>query len=127
MPIVSNNRDLKKLIVAHGDDQFAELVRVLFINDGRDDPTRQNTEFMAPLRTDRSRSNNMSGGPSKHLKVSVVAHRARLSLDPATYQGPKMKKGDIVMALERDGEPRFEVVSIDDRSLTRHIVNLNLK
>lgn len=127
MPIVTGRKALIERVLAAGDQQFAEEVRILFMKDSKDDPLRTNLDVIAPLRVGTGEARNMSGERSRDLKVSVIAATATLSIDPATYDGPNINVGDIVVATERPGKPRFEVRSIDDRSHTRLVLHLNMK
>lgn len=93
--------------------------------DGRSDPDRPSIEIVAPLRTGPKRAANMPGGFSQSWRARLAAGKAQLHIDPIANPGIVLREKDKVQALERPGQPWFEVVYFDDRNHTRHIAELS--
>jgi len=115
---------IRDRVLAAVDKTFAETVEIKFLDGGKADPDRANTEVVAPLRTGNIAAKNLSGGVSQKWKAKVAAAGGTLSINRATYTGPKPQKGDKIKAIERQGKPFFEVLAIDDRSHTRLVLIL---
>jgi len=123
MPIApARFHSLRDKTVRAVDTAFAELVRIAFKKDGKNDPDRTDIELEAPLRTTSKVS---PLGRASEWEGSVAASPATLHIDAATYDGPVIRKKDKVRALSRRGQPWFEVVYVDDRTHTRIIVHLS--
>jgi len=110
----------------HGtvDGMFAERVRIVSWKDGREDPDRPAREIIAPLVDEERDNQNLSGGRAGKFLADVRAGGAVLRPDRAAYPDLDIREGDEVIALERQGEPRWRVSSIDTRGHGRLIVNL---
>ena len=119
--------DLRDEMLGEVNAEMAETVKILFMRNGRDDPSRTNMETMQVLRVRRAKTNDMSGGPSKTLKVGITAEMAQLHINRAAYDGPDIVSGDVVIALARAGNPRFEVKQVDDRGHNRLTLGLTIQ
>ncbi|MDF2369391.1 MAG: hypothetical protein P1V21_01230 [Rhizobiaceae bacterium] len=119
--------DLRDEMMGEVNAEMAETVKILFMRNGRDDQSRTNLETIQVLRVRRAKTNNMSGGPSKTLKVGITAEMAQLHINRATYEGPDILSGDVVIALARAGNPRFEVRQVDDRGHNRLTLELTIQ
>ena len=119
MPVAAAFHGLRDRVLKRNDALFGERVRLVFMADGEPDGTRESIEVTGVLRSQRGRTTRVPDG-----KVLVAGQKTTLSLDPAAYSGPPLRKGDKVRALARPGEPWFEVLHVDDRSHTRIVAEL---
>jgi hypothetical protein len=125
MPVSARFHNLRDKVLASVDSKFAEPVRLFFQKNGVADPSRTNVDIEAVLRVGEGKSSSVAGGNSAGWRSRIVADKAQLHINRATYVGPQPKSGDKVKAISRHGEPFFEVVDVDDRSHTRLVLNLN--
>ncbi|KPD11613.1 hypothetical protein AN476_15090 [Phaeobacter sp. 11ANDIMAR09] len=110
--------------MAEVDDVWSEAVRHLPLADGRKDPERDAVEFTAVLRTGDRDAERMNFGRGNNARAGVTADGGHLRIDRAVHAALVVRKGDKVVALDRDGRPVFEVLSVDDRSHLRLICEL---
>ncbi|MGV2111928.1 hypothetical protein ACQZ46_11680 [Agrobacterium salinitolerans] len=89
------------------------------------DPDRPQVVIMAVLRTGDETAGplDVSGGRSLHSRIA--AGKAALYIDRTEYPYIVLRKKDKLRALERPGEPVFEVSTVDDRNHARLIAGLN--
>lgn len=106
------------------DRVFAEPVRLSFLKDGAVDPTRPMVEIEAILRVGGGKETMVSGGRDRDWRSRITAQRAELHIDRAKYPNIVSRQGDRIKALARPGEPWFEVLGVDDRGLSRLILQL---
>ena len=125
MPVAARFHELRDKVLAGVDHVFAEPVRLSFFKSGALDPSRPAIEVEAVLRVGEGKNTSVSGGNAASWRTRIVADKAQLHIDRATYSGPQPKTGDKVRALSRPGEFWFEVADVDDRSHTRLVLNLN--
>lgn len=126
MPVAARFHALRDRVLAVVDVVMAEPVRLSFLTAaGVVDITRPSVEIDAILRVGEGKTTNVSGGQSKAWSTRIVADKAQLHIDRATYIGPQPRPGDKVKALSRFGEPWFAVADVDDRGHTRLVLNLN--
>ncbi|MEP0235067.1 hypothetical protein [Roseibium sp.] len=125
MPII--NTALRSRLTSAVDNVFSERLAVRFWKDGREDPDRPTIEIHAPLRTHDEQTGNLSGGKGRDWKTDIRAGGARMKIDRAVYPALLLLGGEEVVALDRDGAPAFEVLSVDTRSHLRLIVELGDK
>lgn len=125
MPVAARHHELRDRIVQAVDWRFAEPVKLVFMKDGSVDPARPTIEeFDAILRVGGGKESGIAPGSGRAWRTKLAAGRAELHIDAARYTGPAFKKGDRVRAISRRGEPRFEVLRVDDRGETRLILEL---
>jgi hypothetical protein len=117
-------RELADEMMAEVDDVMAERVGLAFLRDGVSDPDRENVDILAPLRTGDGSASSMAGSLVQSWRVRIAAGKAELQIDRTAYPGIVLRAKDKVRALDRPGQPWFEVLHVDDRSLTRLIVQL---
>jgi hypothetical protein len=117
---------LRDRVLAQVDQRFAERVLLSFLGaDGRLDASRPSVEIEAPLRTGTKGAANMAGGFSQSWRTRLAAGKSQLHIDPVANPGIVLRPKDKVRALDRLGQPWFEVVHFDDRNHTRHIAELS--
>lgn len=121
------NTALRSRLTSAVDNVFSERLEVRFWKDGREDPDRPTLEILAPLRTHDEQTSNLAGGKGRDWKTDIRAGGARMKIDRAIYPDLLLLGGEEVVALDRDGEPAFEVLSVDARSHLRLIVELGDK
>lgn len=124
MPITSDNRSFRDLVVSGTDGDFGESVRLSFMKDKVTDPDRASVVIWAVLRSDPERTIGPTGGNNKAMHMRHSSTPSELHIDPVKYSGPKIREGDRVRAMDRPGVPVFEVLSVDDRAHPRHILRL---
>lgn len=118
------DRSLREDLMAEVDDVWSEAVRHLPLADGRKDPERDALEFTAVLRTGDRDAERMNFGRGNNARAGVTADGGHLRIDRTVHAALVVRKGDKVVALDRDGQPVFEVLSVDDRSHLRLICEL---
>lgn len=107
------------------DRVFAEPVLLKFNKDGVSDPARPPMEIEAILRVGGGKEMAASGHRTDAAwRTRINAQRAELHIDPVAWPGVTATIGDEVRALARLGQPWFEVVGVDDRSITRIVLQL---
>jgi len=111
-------------LLAAVDQEFAEPVRLSFLTGGVVDPSRPAIEIEAILRVGGGKETKVSGGQDRDWRSAILAQRAELHIDPARYPAIVARAGDRVKALSRLGEPWFEVLAIEDRGMTRLVLQL---
>lgn len=117
-------RSLREELMAEVDDVWAETIRHLPLMDGRRDPDREAIELAAVLRTGERETERMSFGRGSNTRAGLATDGGHLRIARAAHPSLVVRKGDKVVALERDGQPVFEVLSVDDRSHLRLICEL---
>jgi hypothetical protein len=116
---------LRDRILRAADQVFAEPVRLSFMKGGAVDPARPVVEIEAVLRVGGGKETSVSGrGADSVWRGRIQAQRAELHIDRTRYPLVVARKGDRVKALSRPGEPWFEVMAIDDRGMTRLVLQL---
>lgn len=118
------DQSLREDLMAEVDDVWSESVRHLPLADGRKDPERDAAEFTAVLRTGDRDAERMKFGRGNSARAGVTADGGHLRIDRSVHATLVVRKGDKVVALDRDGQPVFEVLSVDDRSHLRLICEL---
>lgn len=111
-------------LLAGVDAEMAEPVLLKFNSGGVSDPTRPSREIEAILRVGGGKETSVGGGQVQYWRTRITAQRAELHINRAKYPGIKARPGDEVRALSRIGEPWFDVLAVDDRSMTRLVLQL---
>ncbi|CDZ43093.1 Hypothetical protein NGAL_HAMBI1146_58660 [Neorhizobium galegae bv. officinalis] len=127
MPVAARFHELRDRVVETVDMKFAEPVRLSFMKNGQTDPGRSQATIEAVLRTGASQNSSMEGGQGRGWRTRLQAGKAELHIDRVKYPNLIPKKGDAVRALSRQGEPAYEVLSVDERNHTRLILALGEK
>lgn len=102
---------------------FGENIRLSFMKNGAADPGR-------PAMTLRSEAFHTGGNDSNSIGIGsefrtrLSAGQAELFLARSMYAGPAIRKGDMVRALDRAGEPWWEVSDVSDRYTNLVVVSL---
>lgn len=116
---------LRDRVLSAVDRVHAEPVLLKFNNGGTSDPSRPPIEIEAILRVGGSKETAASGNRiDAAWRTRITAQRAELHIDRAAWPNIKAKAGDEVQALSRIGEPWFEVLIVDDRGMTRLVLQL---
>lgn len=105
------------------DAVFAEPLRIAFLVKGRDDPARPDIEITAPLVVGAGKIDS-AAGRVQSWGSRIASGKAQVHITRADYQGPVIRKGDKVRALDRRGMPWWEVNQVDDRDAVRIILHL---
>lgn len=118
------DRDLLDELKEEVDEAWAENVRVLPLLAGQPDPDRSPEAVVAPLVT-RKREESVVGYPGRsHSRLRVSAGGGELRINRTAYPNLLIRQGDKCVALDRAGEPVFEVSHVDDRDVLRLICAL---
>lgn len=115
---------IRDRVLAVVDYTFAEPVKIAFMKNGVLDPAREAIEIEAVLRVGGGKETAVEGGRSSDWRSRIQAQRAELHIDRAKYPDIVARQGDKVRALARQGEPWFEVLAVDDRSLARLVLQM---
>lgn len=118
------DRALREELMEEVDDAWAETLRHLPLSSGREDLAREKVEFTAVVRTGDRETERMNFGRGNNARSGIAAAGGHLRVDRSAFPDLKLKKGDKLVALERTGEPVFEVLTVDDRSHLRLICEL---
>ncbi len=124
MPVAGSGGDLRSRIVAAVDRTFAEQVRFSFLRRGAVDADRPARNIRAVLRVGGGDERNMSGGLSQDWSTRIAAGKAELHVDRVAHPDLMIREDDRVCALDRPGQPWFQVQRIDDRGDTRLVLAL---
>ncbi|MFK0384984.1 hypothetical protein [Agrobacterium sp. NPDC090273] len=125
MPIASSFSAARDAVVSGVDQRYAERIRLSPMNNGKADPDRPQLVIMAVLRTGDETASplDVNGGRSLHSRIA--AGKAALHIDRTEHPAIVLRKQDSVRALDRPGEPLFQVSTVDDRNHIRLIIGLN--
>lgn len=115
---------LRDRVLERVDQVFAEPVLLKFNKGGAADPSRPAVEIEAVLRVGGGKETAVAGGQDRAWRTRINAQRAELHIDRAAWPNIEAKAGDEVRALARLGEPWFEVLAVDDRGMTRLVLQL---
>lgn len=115
---------LRDRVLAQVDRVFAEPVRLKFNVNKRADPARPEVQIEAILRVGEGRETNAAGGHARSWRSRITAQRGELHIDRTAYPDVAVMTGDEVQALARPGQPWFEVLAVDDRGMTRLVLQL---
>lgn len=116
---------LRDRVLAVNDRVHAEPVLLRFTKGGTSDPSRPEMEIEAILRVGGGKETAASGNRTDAAwRTRIAAQRAELHIDRAAWPDITAKVGDEVCALSRIGQPWFEVLAVDDRGMTRLVLQL---
>lgn len=115
---------LRDRVLAVVDDRLAEPVKLSFMKGGVLDVDRPAIEIEAILRVGGGKETSVDGGRSGGWRSRIQVGRAELHIDRAKYPDIVARAGDKVKALARQGEPWFEVLAVDDRSMSRLVLQM---
>lgn len=119
---------LRDRVMASVDHVFAEPVKLKFNRNGVSDPSRPAVEIEAVLRVGGGKETAASGNRiDAAWRTRINAQRAELHIDRSRWPDVRVEKGDEVKALSRPGEPWFGVLAVDDRGLSRLVLQLEEK
>jgi hypothetical protein len=116
--------EFKNELMEAVDDVWGETLRHLPLSAGQEDRTREKVEFTAVVRTGDRETEQMNFGRGNNARSGIAAAGGHLRIDRSVHPDIQVRKGDKFVALERAGEPAFEVLLVDDRSHLRLIVEL---
>ncbi len=111
-------------VVKATDERWAEAIELKFLQDGRQDQSRQNTTIQAILRVGNARNTNLSGGGALKWRGRVNSAKTQLHIAKSLYTGPEIKKGDTIRAITRGGMPWFDVLHANYRDQLRIVLEL---
>ncbi len=120
----SRLQQIRERSVAAVDVVFAEPVMLIFMSDGAKDPDRVSIQIDAVLRVGGGKDTTIAPGSSRTGRMKLSAGKAELHINSARYDGPSLKLGDRIRALSRRGQPRFEILRVDDRGDSRLVLEL---
>ncbi|MBT9383325.1 hypothetical protein KM176_05590 [Pseudooceanicola sp. CBS1P-1] len=115
---------LRDELKAEVDDLWSETIRHLPLAKGAPDTTRSPAEFAAILRTGARDEERPNYAGTSGRRVGVMADGGVLRIDRSAWPDVLPRKGDKVVALDREGQPVFDVLAVDDRSHLRLICDL---
>ncbi|NJO53787.1 MAG: hypothetical protein HC829_02165 [Bacteroidales bacterium] len=104
-------RELEAKVDRRMAQTFGERVRVAFFLNGAIDQAQPAIEITAILHCGGDDSFALGTG----YRTRLSASKAELVIDRSTYTGPMIKTKDKVRALERAGQPWFEVAAVSSK------------
>ena len=113
----------RDLAVRAVDDLMGEALRIVPMDGGRIDPARTPGEVTAPLRVGAEESDGV-GGKSQAWRSRISSGKAQAHISREAYPDLVVRKGDRLRAIERAGQPWFEVDAVADRDHARLILEL---
>ena len=116
--------ELRAELMAEVDEEWAELIRHLPMDQGQPDQARDPIEFHALLRTGERGEERANFGRRSSASPGIAANGGVLRIDRTANIGLTLKKGDKIVALDRLSLPVFEIQHVDDRSHLRLICEL---
>lgn len=117
-------QSLRAELMDEVDDVWSETIRHLPLVAGLQDQTRGAAELAAVIRTGDRGSEGMGFGRGSRDRTSIAAAGGYLRIDRIANPDVTIRKGDKIVALDRDSAPAFEILSVDDRSHLRLICEL---
>lgn len=105
------------------DRTFSEPLALFFLAKGKADAMRVNLTVEAPLVVGAGASDSPAGRVQS-WGSRIASGKARAFIARSTYSGPAIREGDKLRAVNRAGQPWFEVAHVDDRDATRLILHL---
>lgn len=124
MPVGATFHNVRDTVVAAVDQRFAETVRLSPMSGGKSDQQRPQREIVAVLRTGAEKSNSVDPANPAAWQSKIAAGKAMIYIDRARYPDIIVRKQDAVRAMDRPGQPAFEVSLVDDRNHTRLTIEL---
>ncbi len=118
------NRLWREELREEADEIWSEEIRFLPMSRGVPDPAREAVSFHAILRTGPREEDRPNYAGTSGRRVGVMADGGTLRIDRAAWPDVVPRKGDKIAALDREGQPMFEVLAVDDRSHLRLICDL---
>ena len=116
---------LRDRALAANDRVFAEPVLLKFNDRGTSDPARPAVTIEAILRAAEGKELAASGlRVDASWRTGISAQRGELHIDRKANPGLKFREGDEIRALSREGQPWFGVLAVDDRGMTRLVLQL---
>jgi hypothetical protein len=115
-------RELQEDLLAEVDDVWSEEIRLLPMAGQSADPDRPRDVLFAVLRTGERETSAMRAG--RGGRSSLASGGGHLRIDRTAHPELVVRKHDRIVALDRIGEPVFEVLSVDDRTHLRLICEL---
>ncbi len=95
---------------------FGERVRLSFMKGGKSDPERPQLIVRCEALCEGGDDSKPIGvGQTGAFRSRLAAGEAELFLDRSSYDGPRLQPGDAVRAIDRNGEPVWEISAISDR------------
>lgn len=106
------------------DAVMAEAVLVYPLSKGMADTTRAHTELRCVLRVGNVRDQNVAGDLGKAWSQRIALGKAEAHIDQSAYAGLDIRKGDKLRAVDRPGQPWFEVLTVNERAQGRTVLAL---
>lgn len=117
--------ELRNAALAEVDGVFAETIRLSFFTSaGTTDPTRPQRTIKAVLRVGQGKTINLGSGAGASWSTRIYSGMAELHIDRVQWPGLVIRTKDKVRAMDREGQPWFEVSGVDDRGETRLVLKL---
>ena len=120
---MANFHKYRDLAVRAVDGLMGETLRLVPLESGRTDPARPPRDVISPLRVGVEENDGVSG-KSKSWGSRIASGKAQAHISRAEYPDLVLRQGDRLRAVERAGQPWFEVDAVNDRDHARMIVEL---
>lgn len=121
---VARYQDFRDRIVSVADEVFAEPIFFSPMKKQVQDPDRLTLDIEGVLRVGGGQDTAVATARANDWRSRIVAGKAELHIDWTRYPDLVARKGDRIRAVSRPQSPWFEVLSVDDRTFTRLVLQL---
>lgn len=115
---------LRRELMSAVDDVWAERLKHLPLDQGQQDSDRAPSEFYAILRTGERNAEGIKYRKGHSSRAGINGDGGSLRIDRSAFGDLNLRKGDKILAMDRPGEPIFEILSVDDRDHLRLVCEL---
>ena len=123
---MSTLRDVKRLTIEAVDSQLAEAIEHFPLRNNSTDPDRARSTLTGVLRVGLSKPRNAAGGNSGSWSGRISSGTAEAHINAVSAALPVIRQHDKLRAIDRIGQPFFEIVDITDRQDGRIVLHLGV-
>lgn len=121
---MANWQDLTARATQTADRVFGEPVRLSFFKNGEADPDRPVADIRAQLHLP-GESDAVPGRSGASFTTQLVGGTGLLVIQKLVFNGD-LRQGDKVRADDRDGQPWFEILSVDKAGASQIVAQISL-
>lgn len=121
---MANWQNLTAMATRTADRLFGEPVRLSFLKGGEEDPGRPMAELQAQLHLP-GEGDVVPSRSNSSFTTHLVGGTGLLIIQKAAFTG-ELRQGDKVRADARDGQPWFEILTVDDKGPGQIVAQISL-
>lgn len=121
---MANWQNLTAMATRTADRLFGEPVRLSFLKAGQEDPARPMVDLRAQLHLP-GESDVVPSRSNSSFTTHLVGGTGLLIIQKALFTG-ELRQGDKVRANARDGQPWFEVLTVDAKDSAQIVAQISL-